>query len=79
MCSKKLKISVFVASGNENRDILKFGKGLKSCFDTMNLRRNTLRLLLSLTSVNSSLNTINLWLLKSYSVEILDNFCIYFW
>ena len=40
----------------------------------MNLRRNTLCLLLSLISVNSSPNTINLCLLKSYSVEILDNF-----
>ena len=46
----------------------------KKCFYTMNLRRNTLWLLLSVISVNSSPNTINLCLLKSYPVEILEKF-----
>ena len=29
MCSKIKEISVFVTNGNENRDIVKFGKGIK--------------------------------------------------
>ena len=79
MCSKILKISVFVTNGIKNRDILKFGKGIKkNRFNTVNLRRKPLWLLLSLISVNKSPNTINLCLLKSYSVEVLDNLWIYF-
>ena len=69
----------FCNKWQQKQGYIKIWKGYKkSCFNTVNRRRNTLWLFLSLISVSSSPNSINLCLLKFYSVEILDNSCIYF-
>ena len=76
---KNIENFSFCNKWQQKQGYIKIWKGYKkSCFNTVNRRRNTLWLFLSLISVSSSPNSINLCLLKFYSVEILDNSCIYF-